>query len=243
MDRTLDVHTPESIAFSFELAGVGSRFLAVMIDLTIQIAVIALLLWGLFALGAAGGGKGTHAHDSVAVNIGIGIFFFVVFLIFFGYFVLFEALWSGQTPGKKALGIRVVRDGGYPVDFTASLVRNLVRIGEAIVGFYAAAAIAAISSPMNKRLGDMAAGTIVVRDTPAQTPESLLRDLRVEPQYAATAYVSGEERAIVKRFLERRDTIVPERRVVIARELAERIRPRLPADMQRLGDESLLERL
>ncbi|MBV9271246.1 MAG: RDD family protein, partial [Candidatus Eremiobacteraeota bacterium] len=78
----------------------------------------------------------------------------------------FEALWQGQTPGKKLLGIRAMRDGGIPIDFTSALVRNLIRVGEASLGFYALSAISTLLSPENKRLGDYAAGTIVVRDLP-----------------------------------------------------------------------------
>jgi uncharacterized RDD family membrane protein YckC len=249
MDRTLDVRTPESIAFSYELAGIGSRFLAVTLDLLIQIAILLALGFGLALVGMKGAGwSSSHAHGAAfevkfVENVVIGFFIFVVFMIFFGYFIVFEGLWNGQTPGKKALGLRVVRDGGYPIDFMASLIRNLIRVGEMLVGYYAVSAVIALLSPENKRLGDMAAGTIVVREAKMASPQSMLRDLREEPVYAATAYVSGDERAIVKRFLERRERLEPARRVAIARQIAERVRPRLPADLQRLDDEPLLERL
>jgi uncharacterized RDD family membrane protein YckC len=245
MDRTLDVRTPESIAFSYELAGIGSRFLAVAIDLLLQIGLLIALVWGAMLMGSHEAAKIglTHVASKFVMNVVAGIFIFIVFMIFFGYFIIFEAAWNGQTPGKRALGLRVVRDGGYPIDFTASLVRNLIRVGEMMFGFYAIAAIAALFSPENKRLGDMAAGTIVVREERMQSPASMLRDIREEPVYAATAYATGEERAIIKRFLERRDTLDPARRADLAQQLAERIRPRVPTEMQRLGDEALLERL
>ena len=248
MDRSLDVRTPESIAFSYELAGIGSRALAVMIDFCIQLAILALFVWGIVLL-AGGTAHASHpahlapAADRLATNIIAGIAIFIVFAIFFGYFMVFEALWNGQTPGKKMLGIRVVRDGGYPVDFSAALVRNLVRVGEWAFGGYALSALCALLSPENKRVGDYAAGTIVVRDHAMDAPVALLDDLREEPSYAATAYLSGEERAIVRRFLERRDTLVPEARERLAHQLAERVRARVPAELARLDDESLLERL
>jgi uncharacterized RDD family membrane protein YckC len=242
MDRTLDVRTPESIAFSYELAGVGSRLLAVMIDLAIQIALLLLIAWGFYLI-AAHLPKPGHipAPGRFVSNTALGIVTFVIFTIFFGYFILFEALWNGQTPGKRALGIRVVRDGGYPIDFTASLVRNLVRIGESALGFYLIAGISALLSRENKRVGDFAAGTIVVRDARMAQPEFGSKE--AEPVYAATAYATGEERGLVKRFLERRDELTPESRVEIAARLAQRLRPRLPAELQRLDDEALLERL
>ncbi|HET9028905.1 MAG TPA: RDD family protein [Candidatus Aquilonibacter sp.] len=245
MDRTLDVRTPESISFSYELAGVGSRFLAVTLDLLIQFAVVLILVLGLAWAGAHAPAKPAHLSgaEKTGFNIVAGLLIVILFAIFFGYFILFEWLWNGQTPGKKALGLRVVRDGGYPIDFGASLVRNLIRVGEMLLGYYALSAVIAILSPENKRLGDMAAGTIVVREARMESPASLLHDMREEPVYASTAYMSGEERALVKRFLERRDTFAAQRRAQLAHQIAERVRPRLPADLQRLDDESLLERL
>jgi hypothetical protein len=136
----------------------------------------------------------------------------------------------------------VVRDGGYPIDFGASLIRNLIRIGEQLIGYYILAAISALISPENKRLGDLAAGTIVVRDARLAAPRApAARD--DEPVYASTAYLSGEERGLVKRFLERRDALSVERRSELAAQLAGRVRNRVPADLARLDDESLLERL
>jgi uncharacterized RDD family membrane protein YckC len=244
MDRTLDVRTPESIAFSYELAGVGSRLLAVMIDLAIQVTLMFVVVWGFaFAFGSHPP-KIHHVSifDKLAVNIAIGTIVFVIFTIFFGYFIVLEAVWNGQTPGKKALGIRVVRDGGYPIDFTASLVRNLIRVGEMALGFYAISGISALVSQENKRIGDFAAGTIVIRESRMVEPE-LAAGEAAEPVYAATAYATGEERALVKRFLERRDDLEPEHRAELAARLASRLRSRLPAEMQRLDDEALLERL
>jgi uncharacterized RDD family membrane protein YckC len=203
-----------------------------------------LLVWGI----SAAAGHTTYAtiklgsRDHLAASIGIALLIVVLFLIFFGYFILFEALSNGQTPGKKMLGIRVVRDGGYPLDFMASVIRNLIRVGEIAIGFYALSAVVAVFSPLNKRIGDLAAGTIVIRESRMESPEKMLREV-AEPIYAATAYVSGEERALIRRFLERRTDLVVQRRAGIAHQLAERVRPRLPADMQRLEDEDLLERL
>ena len=244
MDRTLEVRTPESIAFSYELAGVGSRFLAVAIDLTIQVALVLLLVWGL----SAATWHGSYAEmrlgtrDHLAASVAMACVIAVLFLIFYGYFIFFETLWNGQTPGKRMLGIRVVRDGGYPVDFMASLIRNLIRVGEMLLGFYAISAVVAVLSPLNKRVGDLAAGTVVIRESRMESPEKMLREV-TEPVYAATAYVSGDERALIRRFLERREDLVPQRRATLAHQLAERVRPRLGPDLQRLADEDLLERL
>lgn len=175
-------------------------------------------------------------------SLGIAFFITLGFVVFFGYFIVFEALWNGQTPGKKLLGIRVVRDGGYPIDFGASLIRNLIRVGEQLVFYYLIAAISALLSSENKRIGDVAAGTIVVRDARLAEPRALLVG-DAEPAYAATAYLDGDERALIKRFLTRRDALTAERRSELAAQIAGRIRDRVPPELARLDDESLLERL
>ena len=243
MDRTLDVRTPESIAFSYELAGLGSRFLALVVDQAIQILTLVAIFAGIFwAAARVDNGRAPAVTDKLAVSLAIAFLISIVFTIFFGYFIVFEAMWNGQTPGKKLLGLRVVRDGGYPIDFGASLIRNLIRVGEWILGYYLLAAVSALLSPENKRLGDIAAGTIVVRDARIAAPRDFGRP-GDEPVYAPTTYLSGEERALIKRFLERRDTLAADRRLELAAQLAARVRERVPADLARLDDESLLERL
>lgn len=243
VDRTLDVRTPESIAFSYELAGLGSRFLALVVDQAIQIATLVAIFAAIFwAAARLDNGRAPAVTDRLAESLAIAIIIAIVFTVLFGYFIIFEALWNGQTPGKKLLGLRVVRDGGYPIDFGASLIRNLIRIGEWILGYYLLAAASALLSPENKRLGDFAAGTIVVRDARLGAPSDFTgRD--DEPVYAPTTYLSGEERALIKRFLERRDALAADRRAELAAQLAARVRQRVPAELARLDDESLLERL
>jgi uncharacterized RDD family membrane protein YckC len=244
VDRTVDVRTPESVAFSYELAGLGSRFLALIVDQTMQLLVLAAMVAGIvLALSREPNRRlVSAAADRLAESLAIALVIAVVFAIFFGYFIVFEAVWNGQTPGKKLLGLRVVRDGGYPIDFGASLIRNLIRVGEQLLGYYVLAAISALISPENKRLGDLAAGTIVVRDARLPGPSNLTRRSS-EPMYAPTAYLSGEERALVKRFLERRDALAADRRKELAAQLAMRVRERVPIELQRLDDEPLLERL
>jgi uncharacterized RDD family membrane protein YckC len=244
VDRTLDVRTPESIAFRYELAGLGSRFLALIVDQAIQIATLLAISLGLFFAAVRVVPRNEPSADIVRLgeSVAIALIVIIVFMVLFGYFIVFEALWNGQTPGKKLLGLRVVRDGGYPIDFGASLIRNLIRVGEMIVGYYFFAAVSALLSPENKRLGDLAAGTIVVRDARLAKPLAFAqRD--DEPIYSPTAYLTGEERALIKRFLERRDALAEDRRRELAWQLAQRVRGRLPKDLARLDDEALLERL
>jgi len=245
MDRNVDVRTPESIAFNYELAGLGSRFLALAIDQLIQVLVVLAIFWGAVSaalhLPTVHGTVGTQS-EKLGAAIVIAAIVIVLFTIFFGYFIIFETLWNGKTPGKWALSIRVVRDGGYPVDFGAAVIRNLIRVGELALGYYALSALSMVLSPENKRLGDYAAGTIVVRESKIALG---LADLpvRAEPVYAPTLYLSGEERALVKRFIERRDALAPEKRSALAEKLAARVRDRVPPELRSLDNEALLERL
>lgn len=244
VDRTLEVRTPESIAFSYELAGLGSRFLALVVDQAIQIAVLVAIFAGILlaASRAASHPVKQVISQPAAQSIAIAIIVFIAFVVLFGYFIVFEALWNGQTPGKKLLGLRVVRDGGYAIDFGTSLIRNLIRVGEQLVFYYLLSAISALVSKENKRLGDIAAGTIVVRDARLFEPRQISQR-NDEAVYAPTAYLTGEERALVKRFLERRDALRVGRRRELAEQIAARIRDRVPPELARLDDESLLGRL
>ncbi|GAC1389122.1 MAG: RDD family protein [Vulcanimicrobiaceae bacterium] len=237
VDRTLAVRTPESIAFSYDLAGLGSRFLAVLLDLLVQLVITGLIVWALIAISshAPPAAKMSSAEEKLAQSIAIAIIIFMVFTIFFGYFIFFEAAWNGQTPGKRLLGIRVVRDGGYPVDFMSSLIRNLVRTLEFGIGFYLLSAIASLASPENKRLGDYAAGTIVVRDSGIVAPTFPTASTR------SSITVSDEERALVARFIERRAALLPARRAELAKQIASIFRPRVNADLAALDDDLLIE--
>lgn len=239
MDRSISVTTPESIAFSYDLAGLGSRFLAVWIDLLIQIAILVAIAVGLM-LAARGAAAGPARAPAWAESFAIAFFAAVIFIVFFGYFILFEALRGGRTPGKQIVGIRVVRDGGYPLDFGSSLVRNLVRVAEVAFGFYAVSAVAALLSKQNKRLGDMAAGTIVVRDERVASLAVLREEAGAGPR---PALLTAEEYAIVDRFVSRRAGLEPGVRGLLAARIADRLRPRLSADLQKLDDEDLLSRL
>ncbi len=243
MDRNVTVRTPESIAFQYDLAGLGSRFLAVFIDMLIQIGLLLLLFWGLFAIAKhAPAAKGiTSPADHLGESLAIALISIIVFMILYGYFILFETFWSGQTPGKRLLGIRVVRDGGFPLDFGGSAVRNLVRIGEQIAGFYFISAVSTLLSRENKRIGDFAAGTIVVRESRVAAPTSWQEALSASDAVRSSAYLTDDERSTVEAFLARRASMAPANRRTIAAQLAAQLRPRAPANLQPLDDEELLE--
>lgn len=238
MDRTISVRTPESIMFSYELAGLGSRFLAMLADLIIQIALATLIAFGLVALPHGASAPLSSSEEKWVQSLAVAFIIAFVFLIFFGYFIAFEAAWNGQTPGKRLLGIRVVRDGGYPADFMSALVRNLIRTAEFGLGFYALSAVVMLLSTENKRLGDYAAGTIVVRDARTVRPAFLA------PQATSASAFSDEERALAGRFIQRRAQLLPENRARLAAQIAAALRAKTGnAELAALDDETLIERI
>jgi uncharacterized RDD family membrane protein YckC len=244
MERNVEIATGESVTFSYELAGLGSRFFAVFIDLAIQLAVVIvvllLILWVSFALPAPTKNTPlTKVEDAVL----LALLVIATFMLFFGYFIIFEWRWNGRTPGKRLLGIRVVRDGGFPLDFTASVVRNVVRILEFVLGFYAISAVATLLSPQNRRLGDMAAGTIVVRDQRYErtSAAALLRD--EERDDTLVRELSPAERELVRKYVERRATLDLRARDALAAQIATTIRPKLAASFDHIDDDHLLVHL
>lgn len=249
MERNVTVRTPESVDFYYELAGLGSRFMAVAIDLVLQVLVLIAVLIGVSSAAPriSDFAKTLHLNQNVIESIVIAGAILFFFFLFYGYFIIFEALSNGQTPGKRLMEIRVVRDGGYPIDFMSSLIRNLIRVVETIFGFYAISAISALVSPQNKRLGDLAAGTIVVRDRGFEVvdPKRWLRaDGAVSPStLAGVATLSADEVALARRYVERRTTLDPKAAHEAAARIASAVRSKLGAAAQGLNDDELLVRI
>jgi len=237
----ISIATPEGVDVQLTLAGVGSRFIAAVIDQSIRWAVFLALVVGLLA---AEGGEG-----SPWVLAGVVIGFFVVQ---FAYDVLFETLASGRTPGKRWTGLRVVRTSGAPVGFVTSAVRNLVRLVDALPGMYLVGIIAVLASGRNQRLGDMAAGTLVVRErrggrakatAPILSPVATSnRSWAPLPDWDVSGVTAGEV-ATVRRFLDRRATLTPEARARLAEELYLRLRPKVVGPPEAITPESFLEDL
>ncbi len=244
MERSIDIATGESVAFNYELAGLGSRFFAVFIDMSIQLSIALAVVFGLAYLGSkAGDAKAAAPLTKIESAVFEAIVIIAIFLLFFGYFIIFEWRWEGRTPGKRLMGLRVIREGGVALDFTSSVIRNCVRIVEVALGFYAISAVSTLLSPRNQRLGDYAAGTLVVRDQryerrrirapldAAQREDPLIRDL------------SPEERDLVRRFAERRAALTSEARSALAARIAAAIRPKLAASYAHFDDDALLVHL
>lgn len=159
MAREIYIITPEQVELRYELAGIGSRFLAMLLDSLIQLLILAAVA-GVF-IASMSTSIGFHI-DSMPTWL-IAIFSLIIFIVWSAYFLYFEAVKNGQTPGKKAVGIRVIRDTGHPIDFRSAFLRNIVRLVDYLPGTYGIGMISIFVSPQYRRLGDYVAGTLVVR--------------------------------------------------------------------------------
>jgi uncharacterized RDD family membrane protein YckC len=167
-DETLIIETPERVPLHFALASTGNRFLACAFDHFLQILlIVCVALATLWAVGASDLGRWVTNAPKWA----LALLVVAVFLTWSGYFALFEWAWAGQTPGKRWLRLRVIREDGRPVTFWEAAARNLVRILDMEpFPFYSVGLVAVFVSRRDQRLGDLVAGTVVVREREAQAP-------------------------------------------------------------------------
>lgn len=223
----LTIMTPEHVGIRFPLAGLGSRALAFLLDslfrilFVMAIAVVGLVLAHFIP---ALDPTGTLMRLSASWLIALGVLAYTV--VDLGYFLLFEALWEGQTPGKRILGLRVMSVDGRPIGWIESAVRNLLRAVDLMAGLYPLGLLFMFLTPRGQRLGDMAAGTVVVAEReeappvmahgPSADDRILIPDvdiIRMEPR----------DYRMICRFLQRRDTMEVVHRSQIARLLAIRL--------------------
>jgi uncharacterized RDD family membrane protein YckC len=203
LDTLTLVETPEGIALRLRCAGLFPRAAAWAVDFAIRVGVVWACGIGLALLGATG----------------IGLYLLLLFVVFWGYPILFEVLRDGQTLGKRALGLRVVAASGAPVSWIASIVRNLMRTVDMLPICYGFGACAALADPRSRRLGDLVAGTLVVH---AETHRrgAAPPALPVAAVQPPLPLAPGERAAIVA-FAERAPLLTPERQQELAALLPE----------------------
>ena len=238
-EETLIIETPERVPLEFALASIGNRFLAVAIDHFIQYLSIFLIAWFFYSLaGLDQVGLRDTPYDFIKEmpKWTIALMIIVLFLIFAGYFIVFEWLWNGQTPGKRLLKLRVIREDGRPVTLWEAIARNLLRICDAVPGFilpvYSIGLIVIFLSSRDQRVGDIFAGTVVVREregeapTFAETFSNPVRDAaftRVQKKTqieANVALLSEREVEVVESFLRRRWDLTERQRLWMAWRIA-----------------------
>lgn len=263
-EETLIIETPERVPLAFSLASIGNRFLAVIIDHSIQYTAIAVVFWGIFEILASSSPYGRGGVSDLATEApgwAIAILIIFVFLLFSGYFVFFEWFWNGQTPGKRLLKLRVIREDGRPITFWEAAARNLLRIFDAMPGFvvpiYSAGLIAIFANSRDQRIGDMFAGTVVIRERSDDAPtfnetfSNRIADtafLRVQPVTKFAADISSvtlAELDVVESLLRRRWDLTERQRQWMAWRVALPIMFKLkPAyDLETFTYEGFLEEL
>lgn len=216
----LEVETPDHVVLRYTLAGVGNRGYAALVDF----GIATLLLIGLEIAYQAIGSPGFFAVG--------GVMQLFLFLLVWSYFIGTEWLWNGQTLGKRMFGLRVITEDGSPARFVACFIRNLLRVVDFLPSGYCVGLIAIMVSKRSQRLGDMAAGTFVVRAPRPKLDWMSLRTIRQAGVAAPTAAdgvrsLSGEAQRLVREFAARQATLKPADRTRVAAGIASGIRPRV----------------
>jgi uncharacterized RDD family membrane protein YckC len=219
----LTIDTPEQTALEFPLAGIGSRFVAIAIDTAIQFVVFLVLM-----LSVALAAPVLRRLGSLGPQWIIALLVIAGFVIYYGYFACFEAVWNGQTPGKRYAQLRVIKDDGRPVSPYDAIARNLLRIVDQLPVFYGVAMITVLLSRQNKRLGDFVAGTVVVHEKAIEAARPFLE---IHTEESATAYdvsrITPDELRLIETFLQRRDSFDPALRGSMAAQISTRIAQKL----------------
>lgn len=215
----VSVDTPEQIALEFSLAGIGSRFLALALDTLIQVVLYVLVV--LLAVGVASLGK---KLPGIPDRWGPALAVLLLFCIYWGYFAVFEILWHGQTPGKRAVGIRVLKDSGRPITAIEGIGRNIMRAVDGLF-FYAVGIVTMLISRQNRRIGDYVAGTIVVYDkkSPNVQPEWLAANSATSEQPVSFSDLTDDDLVIIETFLRRRWDLDASVRVNTAIRISDRL--------------------
>jgi uncharacterized RDD family membrane protein YckC len=243
----LTIQTPEQTALDFAVAGIGSRFLAIAYDVLIQFLVgLAVGILGAIALGVVFAGA---PRAGMWVGSFLLLFYFV---LYFGYYAIFEIWWNGQTPGKRKVGIRVIKDDGRPLTPAESIGRNLMRIVDWLPFFYGVGVVCAFLTKGHKRLGDLVVGSLVVRETSLRelkpiwqtSSVSITAPVVIGSRPLGAERLSAAEFALIESFLSRRDSMDGGLRWRMADEVLRKVHDKLtiPTD-QTMSAEKILEAL
>jgi uncharacterized RDD family membrane protein YckC len=234
----LTIDTPEQVHLEFVLAGIGSRFMAAFLDVLIEtLGYLFLFLLSLFwfSTGLFNGNR------SIWWDAFVGL---VIFCINWGYYAIFEALWKGQTPGKRWAGIRVIKDSGRPINAFEAIARNLLRVVDFLPVFYGFGVITMLLNAKNRRLGDYVAGTLVVHES-SDDESKIFFNTPTWTEFALhqAAGLTVQEAELIETFLARRLEIPWEVRQVNSKRIADMVSARLniPVESRPADNENFLE--
>lgn len=224
----LTIDTPEQVHLEFVLADIGSRFMAVFADTVIQLVLwLALVITDQFVLRGAMFSQWSQYQAWV-----VAVLVFIYFCIYWGYYAAFEALWNGQTPGKRWAGIRVIKETGRAINAFEAITRNLVRIIDFLPGVYGVGIVTMLLNSKNRRLGDFAAGTLVVHDKKPKQTDLFFNSTEKKGDFAVhqAGRLGVPEIELIETFLARRLDIPPQVRQQSATRIADMICTRLGID-------------
>ena len=228
-DRFYTVETPEQIDLAYDVAGIGSRFLAALIDHTLLGLILA---FSCVFVGIASSQLDLGLDDALIA----GLFVLGVYLSLCAYHIFFETIWNGQTPGKRMVGLRMVRTGGRPIGFLGSTIRNFIRLVDFLPVLYGLGVIVMFIDRRSRRLGDLAAGCMAVRERKAITLESLTAPSASLPPVVPDASaitipnlhaLRRDDYDIVQEYLRRRNELSMEARQRLSQQLLEGLQQRL----------------
>ncbi|AFM27623.1 RDD family protein [Desulfomonile tiedjei] len=249
--KTVVIDTPDRGELRFQLAGIGTRMIAYLVDKFIQIGallgIVLILAIVLFLVGQMDRFVEllSEAGQSLGLwSIAIAILFYEMVTI--GYFLFFEYFWNGATPGKKFQKTRVIRKDGRPMSFGDSVVRNALRIVDIIGELYPVGLIVMFCDFRNRRLGDLAAGTLVIDDDGTSAlPVSKIpaETLEIFEVNSLVARMNAEDYVLVARFLSRRDELDVRHRTQLAMNISRRILKRTMAFGEDFDHEAFLEKI
>lgn len=240
LDRDLRLRTAEHVGISFELAGIGNRVLATFVDVVLVGTVV--LGFGLVA-SVAMASAGSRLSPTLASIVVALLLVFLGLVLPLSYWILLEAFWNGQTLGKRLVGIRVLRDDGGPPGFFAIAARAILRVLDIVPFLLAIDLVAMVISAKGQRLGDLVAGTVVVKARIARDFASLRTRAPTVASDVTVRGLSGEAQRLVREFALRSATLAPAARADVARAIATAVRPLVPESAEHPDDVDLLQHL
>ena len=224
MSDHLSIETPEQIKINYSVAGIGSRFYAALIDIAL---LLPILLVGYYVIIRAILDLDERFGNWLAALAGIA-----TFVLQWGYYMIFEIATNGQSPGKRALGLRVIKVQGYPISFSDSAIRNIVRVVDMLPFAYGIGLLTMLLNKNWQRLGDLAAGTLVVKEgaeaspNPGKTP-SVKKSTLVYAAWIKPERVTDAELGAIREYLSRRSSLPRLRRLQLARTIGTPVAQRM----------------
>jgi uncharacterized RDD family membrane protein YckC len=234
----LRIDTPEQIALELPLAGIGSRFLALAIDTLLQ-SIVYLITAFIFIFTMP---VGSSVLMFLPKLLGPAVAIFILFAVYWGYFAFFESIWSGQTPGKRYAGIRVIKESGRPINAFDAIGRNLMRAVDGLPGIYGVGLVCMMCNQQSRRLGDFVAGTVVVHEKPTEDVRPTWISSEINPTQGTAsapglAQVAPEELVLIETYLHRRWELDPAVRINTASQIEQRIKAK--TGLQPLPNETI----